>query len=75
MTAQEIFEKLGFNQIENNSMFISYYKETEYEEITIAFSKTYKELCIYNGFNHSVWIKYEWFNAIKQQMIELGWIK
>lgn len=80
----EIIEKSLDYYLENNSQNINAMELVDAQdllrkvqilrldkEIAIAFSKTYKELCVYNGFNHSVWIKHEWFNAIKQQMIEL----
>lgn len=69
MGAKEMFKELGFERTESNG-FISY----ENGDTKIAFDRIEKGICAYDFYGNVKWIEFEWFNAIKQQMIEMGWI-
>ena len=77
MTAEEMFEELGFEKIEHTKSYIRYGIEKYYND-HIDFDIKNKMFRIStitgSGYRNPVYVKYELHKAITKQMEELGWI-
>lgn len=73
MTAKEMFEELGYDEIKNDCYYLDY----ACGDNVISFCKKLKTYASYcSGDKHStcVYINVEEHNAITNQMKELGWL-
>lgn len=78
MTAREMFEKLGFEQTENDDNFIEYQRDDGDQHAEITFSlKAKKFRAIYGRYEFGMTYHYvtsDELKAIIQQAKELGWL-
>lgn len=79
MSAKEMFEKLGFEQTENDDNFIEYQRDDGDQHAEITFSlkdKTFR--AIYGRYEFGMTFHYvtsDELKAINKQVKELGWIE
>lgn len=80
MTAKEMFEKLGYNELIKHKSYMFYIKplkeivEYENDEIHLEFNFTNKQIVKTYGDDNSVYgITIDELQAINKQVEELGW--
>ena len=76
MTAREMFEMLGYILIRNDEYYIDYYRRSimYYTDKTIIFDKENRTYKVVGDSRFCQYVDVYEFQAIHQQMIELGWI-
>ena len=81
MTAKEMFEKLGYEQITNNDNLIKYKNDSlgDGDYTYVSFNRIYTEYEVgyYDGYNKTrnpLWVSIQEYKAITKQLKELGWI-
>ena len=75
MSAKEMFEKLGYEETENDIYFLKYFKKGNlHHDKEIKFHKLDKTFTVKddNGINYR-WINLEELQGINKQIEELGW--
>lgn len=83
MTAKEMFEKLGYEEFENDKSFIQYRDDShgDGDYAFVRFNHMWKEYetGYYDGYEtkneETYTVSIELHQAITQQMKELGWIE
>ena len=75
-SAEEMFEKLGYEKAENNNYFLIYRKPILSYNKEITFDKTDKTFAVRDSFNKVVhkWANSDELEAIYMQYKELGWL-
>lgn len=77
MKAKEMFEKLGYERVENNVNYISYkyeFSDGSYIYSTIRFYLPQQEIEFYYNDDILNSIEVEELQAINKQVEELGWL-
>lgn len=74
-TADEMFEKLGYEKIIENNVKINYEKEGHFFDKEIVFGLIDNIVCIELGTGESANINMQELQAINKKCEELGWNK